>query len=144
MPACQLDLHKGCSGAAVLSLCAHQAVANMQVPTYDASWYKAITKPKWTPPNWVFPAVWIPLKLAQSVSRQRKRLTTAQDCKQMGCTPPPSDRHKPEGSTAGSSDSSDVAVFPTTQQRSASISSSAGCSWCWQDSASSLYQHTHV
>jgi hypothetical protein len=22
----------------------------------------------WTPPNWVFPAVWIPLKVLQSVS----------------------------------------------------------------------------
>lgn len=38
------------------------------VPTYDASWYKAIRKPTWTPPNWVFPAVWIPLKLLQSVA----------------------------------------------------------------------------
>ncbi|KAI8467911.1 MAG: TspO/MBR-related protein [Monoraphidium minutum] len=39
------------------------------VPTYDNTWYKtAITKPDWTPPNWVFPAVWIPLKLLQSAS----------------------------------------------------------------------------
>jgi benzodiazapine receptor len=40
----------------------------VQVPTYDASWYKAIRKPTWTPPNWVFPAVWIPLKVLQSVA----------------------------------------------------------------------------
>jgi tryptophan-rich sensory protein len=36
-------------------------------PTFDASWYKAIKKPEWTPPNWAFPAVWIPLKALQSV-----------------------------------------------------------------------------
>lgn len=41
---------------------------HVQVPTYDASWYKAIKRPTWTPPNWVFPAVWIPLKVMQSVS----------------------------------------------------------------------------
>ncbi|KAF6256064.1 TspO/MBR-related protein [Scenedesmus sp. NREL 46B-D3] len=38
------------------------------VPSYDDTWYKAIKKPTWTPPNWVFPAVWIPLKVLQSVS----------------------------------------------------------------------------
>eukprot|EP00882_Tetradesmus_deserticola_P017446 GHRQ01018688.1.p3 GENE.GHRQ01018688.1~~GHRQ01018688.1.p3 ORF type:complete len:129 (+),score=37.55 GHRQ01018688.1:1083-1469(+) len=38
------------------------------VPSYDDTWYKAIRKPTWTPPNWVFPAVWIPLKVLQSVS----------------------------------------------------------------------------
>jgi tryptophan-rich sensory protein len=37
-------------------------------PTYDASWYKAIKKPQWTPPNWAFPAAWIPLKALQSVA----------------------------------------------------------------------------
>mmetsp|Transcript_9636 Transcript_9636/g.23905 ORF Transcript_9636/g.23905 Transcript_9636/m.23905 type:complete len:166 (-) Transcript_9636:1093-1590(-) len=36
------------------------------VPTFDPTWYKALRKPAWTPPNWAFPAVWIPLKLMQS------------------------------------------------------------------------------
>jgi len=41
--------------------------AQKLVPTFDASWYTAVKKPAWTPPNWAFPAVWIPLKLLQSV-----------------------------------------------------------------------------
>ncbi|EFJ52168.1 hypothetical protein VOLCADRAFT_87048 [Volvox carteri f. nagariensis] len=38
------------------------------VPTFDPSWYKSLRKPNWTPPNYVFPMVWIPLKLMQSVA----------------------------------------------------------------------------
>ncbi|KAG2483454.1 hypothetical protein HYH03_017708 [Edaphochlamys debaryana] len=38
------------------------------VPTFDPSWYKQLKKPTWTPPNYMFPLVWIPLKLMQSVA----------------------------------------------------------------------------
>lgn len=29
------------------------------------SWYTALNKPSWTPPMWLFPIIWIPLKLLQ-------------------------------------------------------------------------------
>jgi benzodiazapine receptor len=38
------------------------------VPTFKPDWYRALRKPSWTPPNWIFPAVWIPLKLLQSAA----------------------------------------------------------------------------
>jgi len=31
------------------------------------TWYRLIAKPKWTPADWVFPTVWIPLKLLQVI-----------------------------------------------------------------------------
>ncbi|KAK9817800.1 hypothetical protein WJX72_002358 [[Myrmecia] bisecta] len=36
------------------------------VPDFDPTWYQQLKKPDWTPPDWVFPTVWIPLKIAQS------------------------------------------------------------------------------
>uniref|UniRef100_A0A7S3VHW3 TspO/MBR-related protein n=1 Tax=Dunaliella tertiolecta TaxID=3047 RepID=A0A7S3VHW3_DUNTE len=38
------------------------------VPTTDPNWYKTILRPKWTPPNYVFPLMWIPLKTIQSIA----------------------------------------------------------------------------
>ncbi|KAI7840892.1 hypothetical protein COHA_005421 [Chlorella ohadii] len=38
------------------------------VPTFEKGWYQKLVKPSWTPPNYVFPLVWIPLKVLQSVS----------------------------------------------------------------------------
>ncbi|KAA8496430.1 Tryptophan-rich sensory protein [Porphyridium purpureum] len=31
-------------------------------------WYRALKKPVWQPPSWVFPAVWIPLKILQTAA----------------------------------------------------------------------------
>ncbi|KAL0018443.1 hypothetical protein WJX77_009322 [Trebouxia sp. C0004] len=28
----------------------------------DPTWYRNLRNPEWTPPTWVFPAMWIPLK----------------------------------------------------------------------------------
>ncbi|KAK9835119.1 hypothetical protein WJX74_003144 [Apatococcus lobatus] len=42
--------------------------AQQLVPAYTANlknWYPKLRKPRWTPPNWMFPAIWIPLKFMQ-------------------------------------------------------------------------------
>ncbi|KAK9863448.1 hypothetical protein WJX84_004854 [Apatococcus fuscideae] len=42
--------------------------AQQLVPAYRdnyKNWYPKLKKPRWTPPNWMFPAVWIPLKCMQ-------------------------------------------------------------------------------
>jgi translocator protein len=35
------------------------------------AWYESLARPQWTPPNWAFPAVWIPLYLAIVVAGWR-------------------------------------------------------------------------
>ena len=34
-------------------------------------WYKSLEKPRWTPPDWVFPVAWTVLYLAMSVAAAR-------------------------------------------------------------------------
>ena len=35
------------------------------------AWYRALAKPRWTPPNWVFPVTWTALYLAMSLAAAR-------------------------------------------------------------------------
>ncbi|KAG5185836.1 TspO/MBR family-domain-containing protein [Tribonema minus] len=43
------------------------------------TWYRLIAKPKWTPADWVFPTVWIPLKLMQVLGARIIWLQTGRD-----------------------------------------------------------------
>ncbi|MDX7953727.1 tryptophan-rich sensory protein [Lichenihabitans sp. Uapishka_5] len=42
-------------------LAASVVAASSGVVFRPPPWYRSIAKPRWTPPNWVFPAVWTPL-----------------------------------------------------------------------------------
>jgi len=54
---------------ACLALCLGVAMANGSV-TYPEipTWYASLTKPSWTPPQWVFPLVWSVLYVMMGVS----------------------------------------------------------------------------
>ncbi|SDW07261.1 tryptophan-rich sensory protein TspO [Roseicitreum antarcticum] len=41
------------------------------------AWYKGLDKPRWTPPNWLFPVVWTVLYIAMAVAAARIAVTDA-------------------------------------------------------------------
>eukprot|EP00891_Asterochloris_glomerata_P007484 jgi/Astpho2/7484/e_gw1.00114.177.1_t len=61
---CPWLLFDSCGGAAGAVVFGMQRLT----PTYNMSFYKALRKPTWTPPNYTFPLVWTSLKLAQSAA----------------------------------------------------------------------------
>ena len=42
-------------------------------------WYKAIRKPSWTPPDWLFPVAWTTLYLCMSLAAERVARQAGQD-----------------------------------------------------------------
>jgi tryptophan-rich sensory protein len=58
---------------ACLAACAAPAVSGMLFKPGD--WYAGLTKPWWTPPNWMFPLVWLILYISMSVAAARVALT---------------------------------------------------------------------
>ena len=60
---CRADIGLLAAGAIVFGT---QALVPAYKDSYE-KWYPQIKKPAWNPPKWVFPAVWIPLKIMQSV-----------------------------------------------------------------------------
>ena len=57
---------------ACVGLCLLASYISAQV-TYPeiATWYVGLSKPTWTPPNWVFPVVWNALYVLMGVSLWR-------------------------------------------------------------------------
>lgn len=51
--------------------CAAAATGSMFSP---GEWYRALSKPPWTPPNWVFPVAWSVLYLASAFAASRAAL----------------------------------------------------------------------
>ena len=55
--------------AACLAACAAPAVSGMFFK--PGAWYAGLSKPRWTPPNWAFPVVWLILYSSISVAAAR-------------------------------------------------------------------------
>lgn len=58
---------------ACLAACAAPAASGMLFKPGD--WYSSLTKPWWTPPNWMFPVVWVILYVSMSVAAARVAVT---------------------------------------------------------------------
>ncbi len=52
-------------------LCACGAAAATGAMFMPGAWYRALSKPDWTPPDWVFPVAWTLLYLCMSASAAR-------------------------------------------------------------------------
>jgi len=59
--------------AACLAACAAPAVSGMLFK--PGEWYAGLTKPRWTPPNRMFPVVWLILYVSMSVAAARVAVT---------------------------------------------------------------------
>jgi len=59
--------------AACLAACAAPAVSGMLFK--PGEWYAGLTKPWWTPPNRMFPVVWLILYVSMSVAAARVAVT---------------------------------------------------------------------
>lgn len=55
--------------AACLAACGAPAVSGMLFK--PGAWYAGLSKPPWTPPNWMFPVVWLILYISMSVAAAR-------------------------------------------------------------------------
>lgn len=55
--------------ATYLFACGAAAMTGAMFP--PGEWYKTLAKPRWTPPNWLFPLAWVTLYLLMSAAAAR-------------------------------------------------------------------------
>ncbi|PWK61530.1 tryptophan-rich sensory protein TspO [Roseicyclus mahoneyensis] len=58
-------------GLFAIFLAACGAAATTGSMFMPGEWYRALSKPPWTPPNWVFPVVWTTLYISSAVAAAR-------------------------------------------------------------------------